>query len=128
MATAQILIVEDERIIALELTRRLKQLGYAVVSLASSGPEAIHKAQALHPDLVLMDIGLKGTMTGIEAGEAIRTELQIPVVYVTAYAPENLLPPDQTTEPRLYVRKPFNEQQLRTTLERALAASPCGDS
>jgi len=128
MATAQILIVEDERIIALELARRLRQLGYTVASPVSSGTEAIHEAQALHPDLVLMDIGLKGTMTGVEAGEAIRAQLQIPVVYVTAYAPENLLPSDQTTEPRLYIRKPFNEQQLRATLERALAGSPYGDT
>jgi CheY-like chemotaxis protein len=126
MGTAQILIVEDERIIALELERRLRQLGYAVVGTASSGTEAMHKAQALHPTLVLMDIGLTGTMTGMEAGEAIRTELQIPVVYVTAYAPESLLPHDQTTEPPLYIRKPFDERQLRTTLEQVLKVSPSG--
>jgi CheY-like chemotaxis protein len=123
MDMAQILIVEDERIIALELARRLKQLGYAVAGTASSGAEAMHKAQALHPTLILMDIGLTGTMTGMEAGEAIRAELQIPVVYVTAYAPENLLPHDQATEPPLYLRKPFTEQQLRTTLQRALGVS-----
>jgi two-component system, response regulator PdtaR len=123
MDMAHILIVEDERIIALELARRLKQLGYAVAGMASSGAEAMHKAQDLHPTLILMDIGLTGTMTGMEAGEAIRAELQIPVVYVTAYAPENLLPHDQATEPPLYLRKPFDEQQLRTTLQRALRVS-----
>jgi CheY-like chemotaxis protein len=128
MATAQILIVEDERIIALELVRRLKQLGYAVTSTASSGPEAVQKAQSLHPDLVLMDVGLRGPMTGVEAGEAIQAELRIPVVYVTAYAPENLLPSDQSSAPRLYIRKPFNEQQLRTTLKRALESSPYADT
>jgi two-component system, response regulator PdtaR len=126
MDMAQILIVEDERIIALELTRRLKQLGYAVAGTASSGAEAMHKAQALHPALVLMDIGLAGTMTGMEAGEIIRTELQIPVVYVTAYSSENLLSHEQLTEPRLYIRKPFDEHQLRTTLQRALGLAPQG--
>lgn len=120
MDIAQILIVEDERIIALELARHLRQLGYAVAGTASSGAEALHKAQALHPTLVLMDIGLTGTMTGMEAGEAIRAELQIPVVYVTAYALENLLPHDQAAEPPLYIRKPFDERQLRTTLQQAL--------
>jgi CheY-like chemotaxis protein len=126
MGTAQILIVEDERIIALELERRLTQLGYAVVGTASSGIEAMQKAQALHPTLVLMDIGLTGTMTGMEAGKAIRAELQIPVVYVTAYAPESLPPHDQAAEPALYIRKPFDERQLRVTLEQALKVSPDG--
>jgi CheY-like chemotaxis protein len=124
MGTAQILIVEDERIIALELERRLRQLGYAVAGTASSGMEAVHKAQALHPTLVLMDIGLTGTMTGMEAGEAIRTELRIPVIYVTAYAPENILPHDATAEPPLYIQKPFDERLLRATLERVLKVSP----
>jgi CheY-like chemotaxis protein len=128
MDTAQILIVEDERIIALELARRLKQLGYTVVGMASSGTEAMQKAQALHPTLVLMDIGLTGAMTGMEAGEAIRTMLQIPVVYVTAYAPEHLQPLNQAFEPSLYIRKPFDERQLRITLEQALKASPCEET
>jgi CheY-like chemotaxis protein len=80
----------------------------------------MRKAQALHPTLVLMDIGLAGAMTGMEAGEAIRAALQIPVVYVTAHTPENLLAHQQPAEPRLYIRKPFDEQQLRITLQRAL--------
>jgi CheY-like chemotaxis protein len=123
MTTAQILIVEDERIIALELTRRLRQLGYTVAGTASSGAEAMQKAQALHPALVLMDIGLTGGLTGVEVGEAIRTTLQIPVVYTTAYAPEHLRLPAEVIDSWLFIRKPFSERHLRATLERALGVS-----
>jgi two-component system, response regulator PdtaR len=119
MANTQILIVEDERIVAVELRRRLIRLGYGVSGTASSGQEAIDKAHLLHPDLVLMDVGLTGPMTGLEAGEAIRAHLQIPIVYMTGHA-ESALP----EEPRFYVQKPLNEAALRTTLARALAGPP----
>jgi CheY-like chemotaxis protein len=119
MANTQILIVEDERIVAVELRRRLLRLGYGVSGTASSGQEAIDKAHLLHPDLVLMDVGLTGPMTGLEAGEAIRAHLQIPIVYMTGHA-ESALP----EEPRFYVQKPLNEAALRTTLTRALAGPP----
>jgi two-component system, response regulator PdtaR len=119
MANTQILIVEDERIVAVELRRRLLRLGYGVSGTASSGQEAIDKAHLLHPDLVLMDVGLTGPMTGLEAGEAIRAHLQIPIVYMTGHA-ESALP----EEPRFYVQKPLNEATLRTTLARALAGPP----
>jgi CheY-like chemotaxis protein len=119
MANTQILIVEDERIVAVELRRRLIRLGYGVSGTASSGQEAIDKAHLLHPDLVLMDVGLTGPMTGLEAGETIRAHLQIPIVYMTGHA-ESALP----EEPRFYVQKPLNEAALRTTLARALAGPP----
>lgn len=119
MAKTQVLIVEDERIVAAELRRRLMRLGYGVSGTASSGQEAIDKAHLLHPDLVLMDVGLTGSMTGIEAGEAIRVRLQIPVVYLTGHA-ESALP----EEPRFYVQKPLDEVALQTTLARALAGPP----
>jgi two-component system, response regulator PdtaR len=119
MANTKILIVEDERIVAVELRRRLLRLGYGVSGTASSGQEAIDKAHLLHPDLVLMDVGLTGPMTGLEAGEAIRAHLQIPIVYMTGHA-ESALP----EEPRFYVQKPLNEATLRTTLARALAGPP----
>ena len=117
MATAQILIVEDDLIITAELTRRLKHLGYTVAGTAVSGPDAIQKARMLSPNLVLMDVGLKGAMTGMEAGEVICAQLQIPVVYLTAYAPETLWSDDQAAAPQLYIRKPFEEQALLTTIE-----------
>ncbi|HEX2279515.1 MAG TPA: response regulator [Candidatus Tectomicrobia bacterium] len=119
MAKAQVLIVEDERIVAAELRRRLVRLGYSVSGMAASGKEAIDKAHLLRPDLVLMDVGLIGSMTGIEAGEAIRSRLQIPVVYLTGHA-ESALP----EEVRFYVQKPLDEAALQTTLARALAGPP----
>jgi CheY-like chemotaxis protein len=123
MGTAQILIVEDQRIIAMDLEQRLTKLGYVVVGTVSSGVEARRTAAALHPTLILMDIGLRGSMTGIEAAEAIRTELQIPVVYVTAYAPENLPPQAQAAASPLYIQKPFDERQLHGTLQHILKSS-----
>jgi CheY-like chemotaxis protein len=123
VAKAQVLIVEDERIVAAELRRRLVRLGYGVSGMAASGQEAIDKAHLLHPDLVLMDVGLTGPMTGIEAGEAIHAHLQIPVVYLTGHA-ESAFP----GELRFYVQKPLDEAALRTTLVRALAGRPSGTS
>jgi CheY-like chemotaxis protein len=122
MPAAQILIVEDERIIAAELTRRITRLGYDVLATAGSGPEALKQARASCPDLVLMDIGLPGEMNGLEAGARIWEELKIPIVYVTAYADELTMTQVRTPQPVLAVRKPFDVSQLRSTLEQALTA------
>jgi len=84
MAKAQVLIVEDDRITAEDIRLSLGDLGYSVLGIASSGEEAIKKAEELHPDLVLMDIVLKGAIDGIQAAEQIRTGLNVPVVYLTA--------------------------------------------
>jgi CheY-like chemotaxis protein len=124
MPLAQILIVEDERIIAAELSRRLTRLGYAVIAMVGSGAEAIHRARLGGPDLVLMDIGLPGEMNGLEAGARIWEELKIPIVYVTAYTDALTMEQVRTPPPVLTVRKPFDVAQLRTTLEQALAAPP----
>ena len=85
MATPSILIVDDEIIIARELEVRLKDGGYGVAGIASTGREAVRMAAELRPDLVLMDIVLKGDMDGIEAAAEIRRTCQVPVIYVTAY-------------------------------------------
>jgi two-component system, response regulator PdtaR len=124
MASAQILIVEDERIIAAELGRRLARLGYTVVGMAGSGTEAIERTRALGPDLVLMDIGLPGGMDGIEATALIWEECKIPVIYVTAYADAQTLAQVKTPAPVLAIRKPFDARQLQSSLEQALAISP----
>lgn len=84
MTTARILIVEDEHLIALGLSRREIALDYTVVGLAASGEEAIAQAAGLQPDVVLMDIGLRGVMDGIEAARHIRARAPIPVIYVSA--------------------------------------------
>lgn len=121
MPPAQILIVEDERIIAAELTRRITRLGYVVLAAVGSGAEAIRQAREGCPDLILMDIGLPGEMNGLEAGARIWEELKVPIVYVTAYADEQTMTQVRTPPPLLAIRKPFDAVQLRSILEQALA-------
>jgi PAS domain S-box-containing protein len=120
MAKALILIVEDETIIAMELEDRLKSLGYAIPAMVATGTAAIKKTVETHPDLVLMDIRLKGQMDGIETAAQIQTHYDVPVVYLTAYADEDTLQRAKTTEPFGYLIKPFAEQELHTTIEMAL--------
>jgi CheY-like chemotaxis protein len=99
MANAKIMVVEDENIVAMEIQSIVESLGYAVSAVASSGEEAIRKAAETRPDLVLMDIKLKGDMDGIETAGQIRARFNIPAVYLTAYADENTLQRAKITEP-----------------------------
>jgi CheY-like chemotaxis protein len=107
MAQVTILIVEDENIVALDIQSRVASLGYTVVAMARSGEQAIEKVAETHPDLVLMDIRLKGALDGVQAAEHIRARFDIPVVYVTAYADEETLQWAKVTEPYGYILKPF---------------------
>ncbi len=120
MAGEKILIVEDEGIVARETEYRLKDLGYIVCGLAASGAEAIKKAEKARPDVVLMDIMLKGEMDGIDAAEQIHSKLSVPVVYVTAHADETTLQRAKRTEPMGYLLKPFNERELHAAIEIAI--------
>ena len=117
MAVARILVVEDERIIATHIRRQLTRMGYTVLATASSGPEAIEKAQAYSPDVVLMDIKLEGAMDGVEAGEYIQAHWHIPIVYMTAYA---LVEPKQHAAPSFQLSKPFDEDSVQRVIELAL--------
>ncbi len=118
--TRNILVVEDERIVAEDIIRSLQSLGYGISAVVSSGEKAFQKIAETNPDLVLMDIVLKGDMDGIEAAELIRTQFSIPVVYLTAYADERLLQRAKATEPYGYILKPFEDRELHTTIEMAL--------
>ena len=120
MVRAKILIVEDESIVAFNIQNRLKGLGYAVVAVSPSGEAAIQLAAQHHPDLVLMDIRLKGSIDGIEAAAQIRSRFQIPVVYLTAYTDEETLNRAKLTQPYGYILKPFESRDLCTTIEVAL--------
>lgn len=120
MAQTQILVVEDENIVARDLQQTLRTLGYGVPVMASSGEEAIEKAAATRPDLVLMDIKLKGRLDGVAAAEEIGDRLDIPVVYLTAYADEQTLRRAKVTEPFGYLLKPFDERSLHAAIEVAL--------
>lgn len=116
----RILVVEDEVIIARELQSRLQELDYDVPDIAVSGEEAIEKAERLQPDLVLMDIHLKGAMDGIGAAEALQVERAVPVVYLTAYADDETVRRARLTGPFGYLLKPFQTKELQTTIEMAL--------
>jgi PAS domain S-box-containing protein len=120
MDKTQILVVEDEGVVALDIQSRLAKLGYAVLVTVDSGEEAVRQAAEMRPDLVLMDIRLKGEMDGVEAAERIHTDLDIPVVYLTAYADETTVQRAKVTEPFGYLRKPLVERELRITIEMAL--------
>ena len=96
---AKILIVEDERIIALEMRHNLESMGYDVAAIVSSGEEAVRKAEELHPDLVLMDIILQGEMDGVEAAGQIKNRFDVPVVYVTANVSDARLEDITRSEP-----------------------------
>jgi CheY-like chemotaxis protein len=120
----RILIVEDERLIALDLQRRLTQLGYTVVGSVASGPQAIMAAYQLQPDLVLMDIRLQGEMDGIEAALHLRMDRQIPIIYLTAYVDDATRQRAQATCPWGFVRKPFHVRDLQAILNRHLDERP----
>ncbi|HEY9652698.1 MAG TPA: ATP-binding protein [Coleofasciculaceae cyanobacterium] len=120
MVRAKILIVEDENIVALNIQKRLTELGYTVTATVSSGETAIQLAAQNPPDLVLMDIKLKGSIDGIEAAARMRSRFQIPIVYLTAYADNETLNRAKLTEPYGYISKPFESRDLCTTIEVAL--------
>ncbi len=120
MASARILLVEDEAIVAMDIQNSLKGLGYAVPVVASSGEEAIEELSRTLPDLVLMDIMLQGDMDGVEAAELIRERFDIPVVYLTACADDITLGRAKVTEPFGYILKPFEERMLHITIEMSL--------
>jgi two-component system sensor histidine kinase/response regulator len=116
----KLLVVEDEAIIAKDIQIRLGNLGYEVAAVASTGEGAIQKAAETHPDLVLMDIILKGEMDGIEAAKEIISRYDIPVVYLTAHTDEKTLQRAKITEPFGYILKPFGEKDLYSTIEISL--------
>ena len=115
-----ILIVEDERIIALDLKVILKRLGYCLAGITASGAEAVDLCNALRPDLVLMDIFLKGEMDGVDAACVIQSECGIPVIYLTAHTDRVTLQRAKRTAPYGYVLKPVDANWLRTAVEVAL--------
>jgi hypothetical protein len=116
----KILVVEDERIIALNVRESLESLGYIVPAIVASGEKAVEKALALRPDLVLMDIRLKGNIDGIQAAEQIWESLSIPVIYVTGHSDKSTLERAKITAPFGYILKPVKEQELYVAIETAL--------
>jgi two-component system, response regulator PdtaR len=117
---SKILVVDDEAIITMQLEERLSIMGYTVVGMAASGEDAVDKARRIRPDLVLLDIVMPGKMNGIEAGTIITKELDIPVVFVTAYADDAIIEKAKSARPYGYIVKPFNELEIKAAIEVAL--------
>ena len=120
---ARILIVEDEAIVAEDLEMAISDIGYEVVGRAASAKDAVKKALALKPDLVLMDIVLRGNRNGIDASQEIKEKEDIPIIFLTAYSDVGLIDRAKSTEPYAYLVKPFQEKQLLASIEMALYKS-----
>jgi len=120
MNTQSIMVVEDEWVISEQICKDLKGLGYTVCGTASTGDEAIRKAETENPDLILMDIILKGKMDGIEAAERITSQFDIPVIYLTAYTNHDYIERAKQTKPFGYLVKPFVKKELHINIEMAL--------
>ncbi|MFT6945625.1 MAG: two-component system response regulator LytT [Vicingaceae bacterium] len=116
----KILIVEDEAIVAKDISVCLEKIGYEVLASFSKGEKALTFLEENTPDLVLMDIMLAGNISGIDASARIKKDYDIPVVFLTAYADEKTIERAKITEPYGYVIKPFKEIDLRTSIEMAL--------
>ena len=118
MANYKVLIVEDELIVAKDIKHSLERINYEVVGLASDVSEVIELIEENHPDIVLMDIMLRGGDSGIEAAEIIRKEYKIPVIFLTAYADSATLERAKRAESYGYIIKPFNPKELNLKLRK----------
>jgi two-component system, response regulator PdtaR len=118
--SASILVVEDEPIIALDLSQALESLGYTIAATVASAADALQASRRLHPDLVLMDIHLADESDGVTAARAIRLLDDHPVIFLSAYDDAATLERVKVTEPYGFLVKPFNERALRAAIEMAL--------
>lgn len=116
----RIMLVEDENIIAMDIRQRLETLGYQVVAQFGSGTDAICALADSRPDLILMDIGLKGSMDGIQTAEQIRIQFDLPVIFLTSFSDQATLERASQSEPYGYIVKPFEEHELAIAVEMAL--------
>lgn len=120
MSNVQILIVEDESIIAIDIQNKLENLGYHVIETAFSGKEALEQIAQTPPDLILMDINLGEGLDGIATAEVIHKKYNIPVIFLTAYSDDKTLQRAKSTGPFGFMNKPFRQRELRATIEMAL--------
>src|SRR4030043_818295 len=119
MKRREIFIVEDSRIVSLELQKILEGLGYAVIGSAGTGDEAISKCMDTPPDLILMDVKLPGPLNGIETSQEIRKKINVPVIYTTAYSDREIVEEVQKSYPFGFVIKPYREKDLLVAIETA---------
>ena len=117
---ARIMVVEDEAVISLEIQDRLTKMGHSICGTAASGEEALSVATAKCPDLILMDINLRGDVDGVQTAQQIHDRMEIPVIYLTAFADDRTVERARLTEPFGYLIKPFSEKELYAAIEVAL--------
>ncbi|MBT3756978.1 MAG: response regulator, partial [Candidatus Cloacimonetes bacterium] len=115
-----ILIVEDEIIIANDIKRALQKFNYNIIDIVKSGETAIKTVEKTKPDLVLVDILLEGTLDGIDITNTIQSEYNVPVIYLTAYSDQRTLNEAKLTAPYGYISKPFEDKELYSAIEMAL--------
>lgn len=115
-----ILVVEDERVVARDIEETLTELGYRVTGSAATGEECLHHARLVHPDLILMDVRLRGALDGVETARRIKSALDVPIIYLTAYADDDTVSRARETEAHGYVLKPFRASELKSAIEVAL--------
>jgi len=117
----KIMIVEDEEIVSFDLKKTLEKLGYKVTARASSGVEAIEKAENVKPDLILMDIRLKSELDGIDTAHIISFRRRIPIIYLTSFGSEEIKKRAKKTNASAFLLKPFDEEKLKITIENAIS-------
>ncbi|MDD1685358.1 response regulator [Methanoregula sp.] len=120
MGQPRIVIVEDDDILAKTTEWRVRKLGYGFSGRAASGKEAIGLIMREHPDVILMDINIRGELDGIEVAELIRTQFDIPVIFMTANMDKETIARAKATGPKGYLVKPFDDQDLRVAIELAI--------
>lgn len=119
----RILIVEDEHIVSLDLSATLRQLGYRVADTAATGEQAIQIAANAQPDLVIMNIQLKGSIDGIEAARIIRSRFDIPVIYLSAFSDDATLLRAKASGANGYIVKPYDREELKLVIEQAIGSN-----
>ena len=116
----KILVVEDNPVVAEDIKETLKRYGYDVVAVADNGQDALKNVKSFDPDLALLDIHLKGDMSGIDVAQIISDQYAFPFIYLSAYSDTNTFEEAKVTKPHAYLVKPFNEKELRLAIELAL--------
>ena len=120
MSSANIMIIEDETIIAKDIENILLNYGYSITGIYSRAEDAIESLKTSIPDLILMDVVLKGDLDGIEAADLINKKIHVPIIFITAYADEITISRIKKTDPYGYFLKPFEEKELQTWIETTL--------
>jgi len=120
MPKINILIVEDERIIAEVIAKMVNKMGYSVIGIENKGKNAVRTALKKRPDLILMDIELKDELDGIEAAKIIKSKIDVPVIYITAFMNSNRKRKAKLTKPCEYIIKPFDNTELEKCIKKIL--------